>query len=1076
MVPPFELTEQIQRHAAALRRLAADLVGSSLADDAVQQTWLGALRRPPRDGDGLGPWLATVLRSVVAGWRRGDRRRRAREHAAALARGIEVADHGAATARHELAQRLLAEVEALAEPYRTVIWQRFFVGLPPRAIAAAHGVPVETVKSQQKRGLGMLRERLGAGGGDWRAGLVGAFGLPWAGGGVATGTGNGVVAIMAMVGGSKVWFAAALLAVGIGVGWLAWPAAPAASPALAAGDRAAVAVTSAVDAGAAASGAADAQRPDANAGEPAVRMAVAESALATISGRCVDASGVPQSGVAVRLSGRRGEREQLAAWQRGEAAATWKDPPVRTTGDDGRFVVEFEPVAGFSFDLLVTAAGTVPIKAEWATLRSGARIDLGELTLVPGVAVTGRVVDVDGAPVAKVQVSVGAVAPEPATEGRPALQRYGGGTSASDGTFALYYCLPPGEYSLSVNDGHRLQAPTTVELDAAAARREIAVVLERAAVVASVRGRVLDASGQPIAEARVELRDVVNSDLDITYSERDGSFRFQRRPRPSSGRLQIVAGHDEFEARTLPSEFDWGAEDVVITLERSPNLDIVVHDERGARIDDFLVRVMPRNQGVSSWDDGRVRALGPFADGVARVVGVPRGEWTVVTEFPAAAARMPVFTPIVVGGGAAQRIDVNVPAVARTRCVVQDERGRPVAGAQLQLVLAPPGLALAYVERVPLARLEHASLQGHAIVLATHTTDAEGVAAVEGPLGVDLGLIVEGPAHLPWFRAPVRLQPDATLVIAVTTGASLAVQLGPPTALAAIRELAGKRRGKAADYVMLRGVDRRQLPERHDDPRYRLSLDGACRLGGLPPGTWDVVAMIHRETPHGGGWSQYELGSVVLQPGETATVTHDLSLQVPGQLVGTLLHNGRPLPAAGIQLGYDSLATTAADGSFAARFRPGTFAVRIHARDLWGSADGGTATIEPGQTTHWQCDVRTGEVELRVVDARGQPTAAVKIFASGDGRQWQDLPALDSDGRTTFAAVAQTLRVRTLPSDLQSDAARATFDREARARGETSPELPWLDLGTVTVIDGQRTACTLQLPAAFDQPASRGTR
>ena len=129
-----------------------------------------------------------------------------------------MADHGAATARHELAKRLLAEVEALAEPYRTVIWQRFFVGLPPRAIAAAHGVPVETVKSQQKRGLGMLRERLGECGGDWRAGLVGAFGLPWAGGGVATGTGNGVVAIMAMVGGSKFWFAAALLAVGIGVG------------------------------------------------------------------------------------------------------------------------------------------------------------------------------------------------------------------------------------------------------------------------------------------------------------------------------------------------------------------------------------------------------------------------------------------------------------------------------------------------------------------------------------------------------------------------------------------------------------------------------------------------------------------------------------------------------------------------------------------------------------------------------------------------------------------------------------------------------------------------------------------
>lgn len=1076
MVPPFELTEQIQRHGAALRRLAADLVGSSLADDAVQQTWLGALRRPPRDGDGLGPWFATVLRSVVAGWRRGDRRRRAREHAAALARGLEVPDHGATTARHELAQRLLAEVEALAEPYRTVIWQRFFVGLPPREIARAHGVPVETVKSQQKRGLAMLRLRLGDGGGDWRAGLVGAFGLPWAGDGVATATGNGAGAIMAMVGGSKVWFAAALLAVGIGVGLLAWPAPPAVGPASAGGNRGVQAMTSAVDEGAAATAGANAPQAEANAIEPAARVAAAASALATISGRCVDASGLPQAGITVRLSGSLGEREKLAAWQRGEAAATWRDPPARTTGDDGRFVVEFEPVAGCSFYLTLTAASRAPMRAEWATLRSGSRIDLGEITMVPGVVVSGRVVDVEGVPVAKVGLDVQRVPPTPRTDGVLALHRSFNGTSAADGTFTLHHRVPPGEYSLSVNAEHRLHAPSTVVLDAAASSHQLAVVLERPEVVASVRGRVQDALGQPIAGATVELRDVVNSDVDSAYSKRDGSFRIVRSARPSSGRLQIGASHDEFETQTLPTEIDWGAEGVVITLVRSPTLDIVVHDERGTRIDDFLVRVMPRNQGRYSSEDGRVRALGPFADGVARVVGVPRGEWTVVTEFPAAAARLPVFTPIVVGDAAVQRIDVNVPTVARTRCVVQDERGRPVAGAQLQLVLAPARMALAYLQRVPLARLEHASLEAHAIVLATHTTDAEGVAAVEGPPGVDLGLIVESPAHLPWFQAPVRLQPDASLVIAVTTGASLEVRLGPPTALAAIRELAGKARGEAADYVRLRGADQRQLPERHDDPRFRLSPDGTCQLGGLPPGTWDVVAMLYRGTPYGGGWDEYPLGSIALPPGATTTVAHDVSLHIPGTLVGQVLHNGRPLPSAGVHLGHQMLTTTTADGSFTARFRPGTFAVRIDARDLWGDAACGTTTIEPGQTTRLQCDVRTGEVELRVVDARGAPTAAVMLFASADGNQWERLPRLRSDGITTFATVSQTLRVRTLPSDLQSDEAQATFDREASARGETYRELPWLDLGSITVVEGQRTAASLQLPAAFERPMLRGPK
>jgi hypothetical protein len=44
--------------------------------------------------------------------------------------------------------------------------------------------------------------------------------------------------------------------------------------------------------------------------------------------------------------------------------------------------------------------------------------------------------------------------------------------------------------------------------------------------------------------------------------------------------------------------------------------------------------------------------------------------------------------------------------------------------------------------------------------------------------------------------------------------------------------------------------------------------------------------------------------------------------------------------------------------------------------------------------------------ELRVLDVRGQPASAVKIFATSDGRQWEDLPALAGFGRTTFAAVA----------------------------------------------------------------------
>lgn len=62
MAPPIDIELQLQRHGTALRRLAFDLLrDSSDVDDAVQETWLRAVRWPPRDTHGVGRWLATAL-------------------------------------------------------------------------------------------------------------------------------------------------------------------------------------------------------------------------------------------------------------------------------------------------------------------------------------------------------------------------------------------------------------------------------------------------------------------------------------------------------------------------------------------------------------------------------------------------------------------------------------------------------------------------------------------------------------------------------------------------------------------------------------------------------------------------------------------------------------------------------------------------------------------------------------------------------------------------------------------------------------------------------------------------------
>ncbi|MEM6568973.1 MAG: sigma-70 family RNA polymerase sigma factor [Planctomycetota bacterium] len=142
---------------ALARRVAAD---GDAAEDLVQDTFLAALVRGPREHDGLLPWLSTVVRRIGSNRRRGNARRRDREERRAdSAVGV---DASVAAGEIEVARRLLAHVEALAEPYRTAVFLRYYEDLPPREIAARTGAPVATVRTRLARALAQLRVRLDA--------------------------------------------------------------------------------------------------------------------------------------------------------------------------------------------------------------------------------------------------------------------------------------------------------------------------------------------------------------------------------------------------------------------------------------------------------------------------------------------------------------------------------------------------------------------------------------------------------------------------------------------------------------------------------------------------------------------------------------------------------------------------------------------------------------------------------------------------------------------------------------------------------------------------------------------------
>lgn len=148
-------SEALLSHANWISDLARELVGDPhRAADVVQDTWLAALRRRSVSREVLGG----IVRNLSRRQWRGEGRRIARERS--VAREEQQASTLDIVERASTQRRVVGEVLALDEPFRSTILLRFFEGLPPREIAGRAGVPIRTVNSRLSRGLERLRERL----------------------------------------------------------------------------------------------------------------------------------------------------------------------------------------------------------------------------------------------------------------------------------------------------------------------------------------------------------------------------------------------------------------------------------------------------------------------------------------------------------------------------------------------------------------------------------------------------------------------------------------------------------------------------------------------------------------------------------------------------------------------------------------------------------------------------------------------------------------------------------------------------------------------------------------------------
>ena len=168
-----EATELL-RHAAWLRRLAHALASDgAAADDAVQDTYLAALGRPPSADRPVRPWLSAVVRNFLRRQHRARTRSERRERATSEGDvALPVTGPEELLARHQALQVVAELVAELDEPFRATILLCYGEGLEPSEAARRLGVPAGTIRWRLKRGLDLVRERLDARHGDRRKWVV----------------------------------------------------------------------------------------------------------------------------------------------------------------------------------------------------------------------------------------------------------------------------------------------------------------------------------------------------------------------------------------------------------------------------------------------------------------------------------------------------------------------------------------------------------------------------------------------------------------------------------------------------------------------------------------------------------------------------------------------------------------------------------------------------------------------------------------------------------------------------------------------------------------------------------------
>ena len=659
-----------------VRGVARELVrDDDQADDAAQEAWLVALRKPPVP-ERRPSWLASVVRKVVGRTPRAEARRRRREQLRARPDVVPSTDE--ILEREALRRQVVQAVLDLDEPFRAAVLLRFFEDLPPREIARRLDVPVETVRSRLRRGLDRLRVRLDAehdGERDvWRSGLLvlpGVFApglieslttiaasktshLSSFAKSVASAVTGSHFIVRALIVSAKTKAVIGTAAV-VALAWVVWQWNASNDGDL--GEIDAMSVSSSNDTDDSA-----ARRAKSDAVEAEVVVDAESSVESKPVDTVVELRAKTHGPLLVRTIHKETKRPvpnapvELYVWK---GANPYANRRLIVTDDTGSILVENLPVGRVSLSCKFGGNSRGEVTGE---------PDATATIEVPaGYAVVGRVVDPAGDPVANADILVGSI-------GNDGVALTHSGT---DGRFSLPHVEANSWVCVGAQKTGYRRSDFIILLDDPGAEKEVRLVLERGGT--SIFGRVLQPDGEPAVHARLELNYGFGKQFERDDGARvrtpcehrvvtddDGRFRIDS---ARTGTPELVVRHGESAPwREKVELLGAGSHEMVIQLERAVTVEGRVIDAAGEPVVRAELSIGGSGLGSShAWSakDGayRLTGLAP-GDLPIRVRSDDHGDRTVELHGEA---------------GKLIRHDVVLDSGARLRFRVVDSSGKPLA-------------------------------------------------------------------------------------------------------------------------------------------------------------------------------------------------------------------------------------------------------------------------------------------------------------------------------------------------------------------------------------------------------------